>query len=588
MRHPAVTRMLGVFLAVLSVISLAAGALGFGRAAGDYREQQREDTLLESRIQKAETLRLQMEEKQADYDDAMAVFPDKEEGHEHARSDYRMKLATYTATRAGLVLGRRQLDAAAAALDESWELFRQGLILFIEGKKSFDQIYAVYEVLRGTMDQELAIYHEAASRVPEGSDDEIVFTPEEILAMAELGHRGNQQTRELLAGLREEIPADQHQAGDFVKRALEEYNEVGPELENFSIELLAYRVSQTLYDQAAEAMDAELAGGASAEEARAAADRICEESFGLSFDEVGQWLDENEPDVASGEGATIPPEMMEMLLEQMPGDRDLVDIAVGLLEDTDRDLSEKEAAFRADPHDMSAAELLVASFGESLDASQRMMDLVEPTILDTKKQMDDTQHQLAVGRDAILDGQKQVQDGYDQLDRTAESLLHKLERMRRLRIRLENERSDLDGLQAVIDSYEDDAAQYRTVRTELLGDDAIYDRREAGEDFLDAAREELALRVPAHRREYRLRLVICALMIAAGAFGLLAALGAFEKPRILRLWLPLLAALVPTLAAEAISFALGRGLLYSVLFVGVFALAMLPLCVGSAKSKPAG
>ena len=106
MKHPALTRMLGVFLAVVSVISLIAGALGFGRAAGDYREQQREDTLLDSRIQKAEALRLQMEEEQADYDAAMEVFPDRESAHSSARSDFRMKLATYTATRAGLVLGR--------------------------------------------------------------------------------------------------------------------------------------------------------------------------------------------------------------------------------------------------------------------------------------------------------------------------------------------------------------------------------------------------------------------------------------------------------------------------------------------------
>lgn len=585
MRHPAVTRMLGVFLAVVSVISLVAGVLGYGRAAGDYREQQREDTLLDSRIQKAEDLRLQMEEQQADYDAASEVFPDRDADHRHARSDYRMKLATYTATRAGLVIGRRQLDEAAATLEESMAMFRQGLIMFIEGKKSFDQIYSAYEVLRGTLDQGLAIYRGAAARVPAGSDDEVVFTPEEILALAELGHLGNAQTRELLEDLREGIPADQRQAGDFVKRALEEYNEVSPELDNFSVEQLAYGVSQALYDQASVAMESQLAEGVSPEEARAAADQICEETLGLSFDEVGQWLDENKPDEngEGGQGTSIPPEMMQMLLEQMPNDRDLVDVAVGLLDGSDRDLSEKEAAFRADPHDMSAAELLVASFGESLDASQRLLGLVEPTLIETKKQMDDAQHQLAVGRDAILEGQRQVEDGYMKLDRTAEDLLHRLERMRRLRVRLEAERSDLDQLKSVIDRYEDAFAQYRTLRAQLLGDDAIYDRKEAGEDFMDAAREELALRVPAHRTQYRLRLVICTLMIVAGAFGLLSALGTFEKPRIRRLWLPLLAALVPTLAAEAISIALRRGLLYSVLFVGIFSLAILPLCIGDGK-----
>ena len=588
MKHPALTRMLGVFLAVVSVISLFAGALGFGRAAGDYREQQREDTLLDSRIRKAEALRLQMEAEQAAYDEAAALFPDEEARHDSERNDYRMKLATYPATRAGLVLGRKQLDEASAALDESMELFRQGLIMFLEGKKSFDQIYRIYQTLRGTLDEGQAIYQQAAARVPEDSDGEVVFTPEEVLALAELGHSGNAQTRELLEELREGIPADQRQAGDYVRRALEQYNEVGPDLEDFSVEQLAYGFSRALYDQAAEAMEAQIAEGLSPEEARAAADRICEESFGLSFDEVGQWLEENRPAESGGEGggsASIPPEMLDLLLEQLPGDRDLVDLAVGLLDDSDRDLSEKEAAFRADPHDMSAAELLIASFKEGLDAAQRLLGLVEPTILNAKEQMDSAHYQLALGQDAILDGQRKVKDGYRQIDRTEEDLLRQLERMKRRRLRLQAEKGELDGLEAVIDRYEDALGQYRTLRAQLMADDTIYERKQAGEDFLDAAREELSLRVPAHRTEYRLRCVIHALMIAAGAFGLLSALGAFEKPRIQRLWLPLLAALLPTLAAEGLSLALGRGLLYSVLFVGVFALLLLPLCLGDRRAQ---
>ena len=262
-----------------------------------------------------------------------------------------------------------------------------------------------------------------------------------------------------------------------------------------------------------------------------------------------------------------------------------MDLAVGLLDDSDRDLSEKEAAFRADPHDMSAAELLIASFKEGLDAAQRLMGLVEPTILDAKEQMDSAHHQLALGQEAILDGQRKVKDGYRQIDRTEEDLLHQLERMKRRRLRLQAEKGELDGLEAVIDRYENELGQYRTLRAQLMADDAIYARKQAGEDFLDAAREELSLRIPAHRTEYRLRCLIHALMIAAGAFGLLSALGAFEKPRIRRLWLPLLAALLPTVAAEGISLALGRGLLYSVLFVGVFALLLLPLCLGDRRAQ---
>ena len=580
MRHPALTRMLGVFLAVVSVITLIAGGLGFGRAASDRREQRRGDELLESRIAQAEALRREMAERQAEYDDAASVFPGREAAHKSESSGYRMDLATYTATRAGLILGRKQLDETAAALDESMELFRTGLIMFLQGKEAFDQIYNVYLALRSTLDQGLAIYQEAASRLPEDSEGEISFTPEEVLALAELGHSGNEQLRGLLEQLRDGIPADQRQAGDFIRRALEEYQAVSPDLENFSVEQLAYGVSRELYDRASEAMDAELAEGVSPEEARAAADRICRESFGLSFDEVGQWLEENEPEgngADSDEGGTLSPEMLDLLLEQMPDDRDLIDVALGLLADSDRDLSEKEAAFRADPHDMSAAELLVASYKEGLDASERLLGLVEPTILDAKQTVDSTHHQLALGQEAILDGQAAVKDGYRQLDQKAWELFRQLRSMKRSRRQLEAERGELDALEDVILDYEDRSDRFRTLRAQLLADDAIYERQKAGEDFLDASREELKLRVPAHDRAYALRRVMCALMIAGALCGLLSALGAFEKPRIRKLWLPLLAAAVLSAAAEAISLSLGRGLLYSALFVLIFALAMLPL-----------
>lgn len=590
MRHPALTRMLGVFLAVVSLITLIAGGLGFGRAASDRREQRRDDELLESRIAQAETLRREMAQQQESYDAAASVFPAREAEHKSESSDYRMDLATYTATRAGLVLGRKQLDETAAALDESMKLFQTGLIMFLQGKEAFDQIYDVYLLLRDTLDQGLGIYQEAASRLPENAEGEITFTPEELLALAELGHSGNAQLRELLENLRDGIPADQRQAGEFIRRALEQYNEVGPGLENFSVEGLAYGVSRELYERAAKAMETQLAEGMSPEEARAAADRICQETFGLSFEEVGQWLEENEPESAgeSGQGTALSPEMLDLLLEQMPDDRDLIDVALGLLADSDRDLSDKEAAFRADPHDMSAAELLVVSYKEGLDASQRLLGLVEPTILDAKRTMDSTHHQLALGQEAILDGQAAVQDGYRQLDQKAWELLRQLRSMKRSRRLLEAERSELDELEAVIRGYEGKSDRYRTLRAQLLADDDIYERQKAGEDFLDASRGELQRRVPAHDRERTLRYVMCALMIAGALCGLLSALGAFEKPRIRKLWLPLLAAALFSALAEAISLTLGRGLLYSALFVLIFGLAMLPLGFESPDNRKNG
>ena len=75
---------------------------------------------------------------------------------------------------------------------------------------------------------------------------------------------------------------------------------------------------------------------------------------------------------ASGEAVTIPPEVLSMLLEEMPSDQDLVDVAIGLIEDADSDLSAKEAAFREDPHNVGAGELFLAALLGSLDSAQRV------------------------------------------------------------------------------------------------------------------------------------------------------------------------------------------------------------------------
>ena len=153
-------------------------------------------------------------------------------------------------------------------------------------------------------------------------------------------------------------------------------------------------------------------------------------------------------------------------------------------------------------------------------------------------------------------------------------------------IELAEARGRLDELAAVVDDYEAVNERYRSLRGQLLADDEIFARKESGEDFLDAAQAELDLRRPAHSGELRWRRWMCALMITGGLFGFVASLGCFEKPKIRRLWIPLLLAALPAAGSEAIALVLGRGLLYSALFVVIFALVILPLTLGKPKGEP--
>ncbi len=588
MRYPALSRLLAVFLAVLSVTTIVAGALGFDRAGKDYKEQRREDALLENRITTSEALRAELAEKQADYDAASAVYPGQEEQHRSKSAKYRMALATYTATRAGLRLGRQQLLDAAALMDESLKLFWPGFSVFEQAENAFAQVYQLYLTILDSLSQGAAIYDEAKARLPEDAEGEVVFSPEEVLALAELGHGVYGQLTALLEGLRESVPEDQHEAADLLRQAVESFNEAGSELAGFSVERLAYGFARDLYDEAAASLEAERPDGLSEEEARAAADRLCMESFGLSFEELGQWLDENEPAESGGsESVTIPPEMMGMLFDGLPDDRELIDTALALIADSERSLSEKEAAFRADPYDMGAAELLLEAGKEGLDSVGRLLDLLKPTILAIGKQMLSAREQLDAAYLALMEGQRQVEEGLRGLQEQTALLPGQLLELLRERRLLSGQKLALERLEAVIGGYEESYERLRSLRGALLADDEIYERQKAGEDYLAAAQAMLDARIPAHHSEFLQRCVMCALMLISGLIGLIAALGAFEKPRIRRMWLPLLGAVLPSVFAEAIALRLGRGLLYSALFVIIFALSMLPLCQRQTKGEKA-
>ncbi len=586
MRFPALTRMLGVFLAVVSLLTVAAGWLGLGSADRDYQEQNRQDELLDNLIFQTETLQQELAEKQFDYDAVMRIYPGRKEQHRLDSAAYRMDLATYTATRGGLEMGRKQLDETAAMLDESMATLMQGFLLFLDAEEEFLKIYDLYASVRAALDQALSLYASAAARMPEGTEPgEVEFSPDEILALAELEHSLYAQIRDLLTGWQENMPSDQRQTADYIRKAIAEYNEAGGSLESFDVERLAYDFSKALYTQAQGAMDGALASGLSYEEARAAADRICSEVFGLSFDEVSQWLDGNMPTGSASAGGSVDlsPEMLEMLLSRLPNDRDLVDIALGLLDDSENDLRAKEDAFRADPHDMSAAELLLAAAGQGLDALQRLFGLIEPTIVEAKKTMDATHGQLDFAWATIHKGQLAVQDSYkEMLEKDYEQFV-KFRQMKRTRRELAEARDKLDELAAVVDDYEALNEHYRSLRGQLLADDEIFARKEKGEDVIEAAYAELNLRRPAHSSEFRWRRWMCALMIAGGLFGFIASLGCFEKPKMRRLWIPLLLAALPAAGSEAIALGLGRGLLYSALFVLLFALVILPLILVKPK-----
>ena len=586
MRHPALMRMLGIFMAVVSLLTVIAGGLGFRGASGDRREQQRQDELLQSRIDSLEELLPQIEALREDYAAAESFVSEHRDAHDRDRSGYRTELGTYTATKAGIVLGRKQLDETAEMLKHSMELFQIGFSKFLEAEEAFQPIWEMYLSVRGAMDQSLEIYGEAAAYLPEDGEDETVsLSPEQALSLAAVEHRMYGELSDLLQLQRAAISPDQRQAAAYLQQALEDYGEIAPELQGFSIERLIYEAGQNAYGQATEAMGKGKDAGLSAEEARSEADRISQESFGMDYDALGEWLEQNEPAPSEddGQSSELSPEMLATLLNALPNDAALIDTAIGMINDSDQALLEKEDAFRADPHDMSAAALLLSASKEGLDGSERVLGLVAPTILETHDQLQAAHEQLDAAWYALYCAQKELEENAVKLEETADGLDGQLRDLEETRGRLEEEKEKLETMESTVEAFKALQNRFRILRSQLLDDEQIASAAAAERELLPSAKEALEQHRLNHDRELRLRRILCALMVSAGLFGFFTSLGAFEKPRIRRLWLPLCAAMLLAGAGELISFRLGRGLWYTAVFILVFGILMLPLTFGKRK-----
>ena len=99
MKHPALTRVFSVVLAVMAVIMAVAGGVGIGKAFSSRSEDSHTYDLLSSRIEKYETLRDYTSEHdtsatlQAQYDEKLAR-------HNSSTDAYRTELSTYTIIKA--------------------------------------------------------------------------------------------------------------------------------------------------------------------------------------------------------------------------------------------------------------------------------------------------------------------------------------------------------------------------------------------------------------------------------------------------------------------------------------------------------
>ncbi len=559
MKHPALTRILSLVLAVLCLTMLFAGLGSIAGAMRDRDSAMADYGRLTGRIEEYEQVLGELEG-QTSYREANLAFTEEREQHDEQAAQHRMDLAIYTATRGGLQAGSAALDQAEEAFNQGMAQYYAGIALFEEQEKAFWEGYEQFQEGK----RQLA---EARKTL-------------ELAQSALAGLRGQLEQSRVLAAILES--EDENARREFTVTA---YDGLLQSLDQ----------AVGLYEQLKER------GGISAEELQKLAEMLAQQSdadLGELLDSI-EWqdvsaeaLNDLESRVVEATGMSVQ-EIRALIQQQRDAAADM---------DADAPISEEQFALLQAGYQQSRAllqavdEAMEQKLSEyegklnealaQLDAAQAQIDAMEPMMEQGKTMMEQARAALDTAGGQISAGRQGLADGRRQIDEQAEELARQEEELRR-------EKNELDEEAAVLEEESDALERQRqleqretSLRLILLEREGIQQRVDDGMELLPAAKDCAETLQQDSERMTKGRLWVSGLMIFGAVCGFAGIRAAFEKTK-KRFWLlaPPILCLGSAIGAEFICRSLGRGDSYSALAVAIF--AALLLCVAAPRKKKA-
>lgn len=587
MKHPALVRVLAVALAVVSVLTLLSGAMCMGKAAKDNNENTRRYEVLSDKTKNASLLQRRLEEDRAGFDCADRDLTDTRKQYGESLAEYRKELSTHTATKAGLVMGRDALGTASSAMNSGWAQYEQGLAAYEQGAAAFDAGYQQYLTAKQGLEQGWAAYYEGVKQLEANAEEleQQRQQVEEMMSVVTATKEKIAALKEYIAGLKDQLPEDQAALEEKLKELEERINQLAPKLSQYEKEMLVYNAACALYEEAEKLMDRLVEQGYSEEEVKAKADELCMQGFGMSFEELKLWLAGNKP-VLDKENQEIQDwqlqialtqEQYEALLALIQQNKDLLDRAEEALAKAEAELTEQERQLQAALEAMEAPAQQLALLKEQLEEGQKQLEASEPAILEGKAQMESAKAGLDTAKTALEQAQRQLAAGWGEIAQKEKELEEQAKELKEEKQRLEGVHENINTMELAVEDFEGLEEEDAAAKAALMAYDGIAGRVNGGGELIASARSELQAMETQAQGEYRGRLVMSALMVLCGVFGLIAVLAAFEKIGSGRLWLYVSAAALLAAGSEACSSLLSRGLLYTAVFVMIFGIALLPL-----------
>ena len=528
MRHPALTRFFAAFLAVMSAITLVSGALCIQKAAADREKQNTAADRLTDKTAEAKALRDELDAMPEEFEPKSDAYDEAKERYDSDKNAYRKDLSIYTATEAALKQGAEQLEEGYAALRTGW-------IAHDNGEKALDEAEAQF---RPGYEQ----YLEGKAQLTEGRKQ---------LEEAEKLKETLPDLAILRTGL-DALKASSSEIGaslDAIQSTLEN-PPLDPETGEVdsAAQSLRLRAQLLVLSGQLAAVQAVLVGEYGAE---VLARELAPAAAALG-DQAGALAD---GDMSEEEMAAA----AQRILSSGQSLRDAFDAAIASGEQT-LTMLEGLPAMRA-----------------QLDEAEAALKQGEPMLLQAKEGFEEGRRQLDKAKDALIYAEAQLIKGKKELEEKQLEQAELKDELERRKTELEAQAARLEDELKEIESYRAKRDRLSDLRYALKADEGIAARLRAGEDLLGGAEEELAARRVSIAREFSQRLAAAILMLAAALCGLAATISAFRNGEGSALRLFALFGFAASVGAEGVSLCAGRGLIYTVLFVGIFAAAVLLL-----------
>lgn len=528
MKHPALARVFSIVLAIMSLIMLLNGAVGFGKADVALEESLEQYQRIEEKTDTYEALSLQLKNS-VSYEEALAELEALQEQHDDDAAQHRTDLATHTATMGGYELGAKMIMEGKEQLDAAKAELAEGKALLAEKEQQFNQLSAAFNTVEPLL--------VAAINAMSGSEEEFnaaIALIDALIAQIDAILANRPQLPELPEAptlpiappedADEETKAAYEQAMAVYQQLLDAFEKAMEEYEGAQAE---YETALTAWEQEYQAVQSSVLAGTGEVDSRIQAGSAL----------MSAALSQLPADVLDGLGGS---------------DISMPDLSNMSLEEIRAALVQLRAYLVAEGNVKTALEKALASLRSQLAEGQQALAQAKVQVLLGEKALKKAEQELQHQLELIWYNMGQLEDESAELEAD--------------KLRLDQESEDLDRRLVSVDEKKEMERKHRSARIVLMQEEAIASAVNAGGDLTESARAYVQNGRDAAQRHHSFLYAINILALIGGVMGLLSIPGSFEKTkRRLLLILPTVLCLACALAADGLNMYLGLGQMYTAL-----------------------